>query len=95
MRPIVVSRTESKLKAAIDLGAEAFIATTKWPAPSNESEDGLVKEIIRVADAPFHRSGPGGVNVILQTAPEEEILRRTTGALAMASTMEKVHMYKP
>ncbi|KAG8691512.1 hypothetical protein FRC11_002408 [Ceratobasidium sp. 423] len=82
-RPIVLSRTEAKRKLAMELGAEAFIVSQTWPANQNEPEDPLVKEIIRVADGPFGSSGPGGVNIILQTAPEEEILRRVTGALAM------------
>ncbi|KAF8679912.1 Alcohol dehydrogenase GroES-like domain [Rhizoctonia solani] len=83
LRPIVLSRTEAKRKYAMELGAEAFIASQAWPATQDEPEDPLTKEIIRVADSPFGCSGPGGVNIVLQTAPEEETLRRVTGALAM------------
>ncbi|KAF8761851.1 hypothetical protein RHS01_00833 [Rhizoctonia solani] len=64
LRPIVLSRTEAKRKYAMELGAEAFIASQAWPATQDEPEDPLTKEIIR-------------------TAPEEETLRRVTGALAM------------
>lgn len=86
LRPIVISRTEAKRSAAIELGAEAFITT--GPPSHSGSEDPLVQEIIRVVDAPFGGagSGPGGVNIVLQTAPEEETLRRITGALAMVGT---------
>ncbi|KAF8741184.1 Alcohol dehydrogenase GroES-like domain, partial [Rhizoctonia solani] len=83
LRPIVLSRTEAKRKYATELGAEAFIASQAWPATQDEPEDPLTKEIIRVIDSPFGGSGPGGVNIVLQTAPEEETLRRVTGALAM------------
>ncbi|KAJ1311230.1 hypothetical protein OPQ81_009730 [Rhizoctonia solani] len=82
-RPIVLSRTESKRKFAMELGAEAFIVSQFWPTTQNGPEDPLVKEIIRIIDSPFGGSGPGGVNIVLQTAPEEETLRRVTGALAM------------
>ncbi|QRV76562.1 Zinc-binding dehydrogenase [Ceratobasidium sp. AG-Ba] len=39
----------------------------------------------RVVDTPFGGpgTGPGGVNVVLQTAPEEETLKRVADALAM------------
>ncbi|KAG8720458.1 hypothetical protein FRC08_000184 [Ceratobasidium sp. 394] len=82
LRPIIVSRSEAKRKAALELGAEAYITSTT--RPSLES-DPLVEEIIRIVDGPFGGpgAGPGGVNVVLQTAPEEETLKRVTGALAM------------
>ncbi|CAE6441146.1 unnamed protein product [Rhizoctonia solani] len=81
-RSIVLSRTEAKRKLAMELGAEAFIVS-QVPTARNESDDPLVKEIIGIVDRPFGGSGPGGVNIVLQTAPEEETLRRVTGALAM------------
>ncbi|CAE6455416.1 unnamed protein product [Rhizoctonia solani] len=82
-RPIVLSRTETKRTLAMELGAEAFIVSQLWPVNQNEPEDPLVKEIVRIIDGPFGGSGPGGVNIVLQTAPEEETLRRVTAALAM------------
>ncbi|CUA76902.1 hypothetical protein RSOLAG22IIIB_02382 [Rhizoctonia solani] len=82
-RPIVLSQTETKRKLAMELGAEAFIVGRARPTAQNESNDPLVGEIVRVVDRPFGGSGPGGVNIVLQTAPEEEMLRRVTGALAM------------
>jgi D-arabinose 1-dehydrogenase-like Zn-dependent alcohol dehydrogenase len=85
-RPIVVSRTEAKRTAALDLGAEAFIATADLPYSKSSSADPLVQEIVRIVDEPFGGvpgAGPQGVNVVLQTAPEEETLKRVTGALAM------------
>ncbi|CEL57918.1 Alcohol dehydrogenase 2 OS=Candida albicans (strain SC5314 / ATCC MYA-2876) GN=ADH2 PE=1 SV=1 [Rhizoctonia solani AG-1 IB] len=83
LRPMVVSRTEGKRRYATELGAEAFIDSQAWPVTQGESEDTLAKEIIRIVDSPFGGSGPGGVNIVLQTAPEEETLRRVTAALAM------------
>ncbi|CAE6412177.1 unnamed protein product [Rhizoctonia solani] len=80
---MVVSRTEGKRRYATELGAEAFIDSQAWPVTQGESEDTLAKEIIRIVDSPFGGSGPGGVNIVLQTAPEEETLRRVTAALAM------------
>ncbi|KAG9126429.1 hypothetical protein FRC07_003489 [Ceratobasidium sp. 392] len=89
LRPIVVSRTEDKRKVALELGAEAYIASasTQPSLESPRSIDPLVEEIIRIVDEPFEGSGSGpqGVNVVLQTAPEEETLKRVTGALAMDS----------
>ncbi|CAE7213161.1 unnamed protein product [Rhizoctonia solani] len=82
-RSIVLSRTEAKRELAMQLGAEAFIVSQALPTTWNQSDDPLVKEIIAVVDRPFGGSGPGGVNVVLQTAPEEEVLKRVTGALAM------------
>lgn len=88
LRPIVISRTETKRAAAMDLGAEAFISTATLPPPKPGSNDVLVQEIIKVADEPFGGpgAGPQGVNIVLQTAPEEETLKRVTGALAMVCT---------
>ncbi|KAG8759808.1 hypothetical protein FRC12_009690 [Ceratobasidium sp. 428] len=86
LRPIVVSRTEEKRKSALQLGAEAYIASaSSQPLPG--SPDPLVNEMIRIVDSPFGGAGTGpqGVNLILQTAPEEETLKRATGALAMDS----------
>ncbi|QRV91401.1 Zinc-binding dehydrogenase [Ceratobasidium sp. AG-Ba] len=76
LRPIVLSRSEAKREAALELGAEAFISS---------STNDLVHEIVRVVDTPFGGpgTGPGGVNVVLQTAPEEETLKRVADALAM------------
>ncbi|KAG8745730.1 hypothetical protein FRC10_007210 [Ceratobasidium sp. 414] len=84
LRPIVVSHTEAKRKAALELGAEAFITSTTQSSPES---DPLVEEIIRIVDGPFGGpgAGPQGVHVVLQTAPEEETLKRVTGALAMDS----------
>ncbi|KAG9104874.1 hypothetical protein FRC06_006699 [Ceratobasidium sp. 370] len=84
LRPIVVSRTEEKRQAALELGAEAFITSTAQLSPES---DPLVEEIIRIVDGPFGGpgAGPQGVHVVLQTAPEEETLKRVTGALAMDS----------
>lgn len=96
LRPIVVSRTEAKRTAAMELGAEAFISTSDLPPPNPGSNDTLVQEIVRVVDEPFggRGTGPQGVNVGLQTAPEEETLKRVTGALAMVRAWVILAVYR-